>query len=69
MTKKVISYQYLPTRLPILPTAVVWLCLDRLQVRPLWQGVVYTILGLLWIAAIVNLFQETQVDPFTGQVQ
>lgn len=62
---KVIHPNNLPTRPPILLTAVNFLALDRLQ-PPGWiYGVTYTILALLWIASIFLIVREKRVDIFT----
>lgn len=62
--KKVISRKNLPTRLPAIFTAVMWLLLDRLE-SPSWvQGVAWTLVALIWIGSIISIVQEHDVDVF-----
>lgn len=65
--KKVISRKNLPTQAPVLTTAIVWLLLDRLAAPGWFIGVVWTLVGLLWLAFIVNLADELDVDIFKDQ--
>lgn len=52
MKHKVVSGSNLPARFPITLTIAAWLLMDRLH-SPGWvYGVVWTILAVLWIAAI-----------------
>lgn len=49
---KVVCPKYLPPRLPLGWTIIVWLLMDRLQASGICQGVVYTLLSLWWVATI-----------------
>jgi hypothetical protein len=62
---KVIHPKNLPSKLPLLLTAVAWLMLDRLQPAGWVHGVVYTIIAILWIISIVGMVREQQLDIFT----
>lgn len=63
MTRKVIDHKYLPTRLPIVGTAV-WLHLLNYYNAPGWAwGVSGTILTVFWIVAIVALVTQKTVKP------
>jgi len=66
MSKKtfVWSKQTLPPRLPITSTAVVWLLLDYTNAVGWVQGVIWTLVGIWWIAVVVALFKVTTINPF-----
>jgi multisubunit Na+/H+ antiporter MnhE subunit len=59
---KKVSPKNLPTRLPFLFSAVIWLLLDRFQASDLISGIVYTLLAIIWIGALVGLHQEKHCD-------
>lgn len=61
---KVISRKNLPARPPVLLTAVVYLFLDKFQASGVVWGVVFTILALFWIAWIIALFKEEDINIF-----
>lgn len=61
---KVIKSSNLPTKPLILLTVVVLLALDHWQASDVVRGVFYAILALLWIAAIIMIIKEDQVDLF-----
>lgn len=62
--KKVIKVGNLPTRLPLLTTAVSWLILDRIQ-APSWLfGSVGTILFIIWVTALHSMLTERKIDIF-----
>jgi hypothetical protein len=67
--RRVISRSSLPTHLPISETAVVWLILDRAGASGVAQGVVWTLLSIVWLAAIVLLLSEEQVDILDREEQ
>ena len=58
---KVISYKLLPTRLPIWPTIITWLVMDRLQPAEWIWGAVIVFWLLAWLGAIVELRSEEHV--------
>mgnify|MGYP001609613468 CR=1 FL=1 len=63
---KTIAYKNLPARPPILLTAVTWLGLDRVD-APGWAwGIAITLLVLIWIAQVVGMVKEVNVDLFAG---
>ena len=63
---KVIAHKNLPFRPPVIGTAVAALVLDRLDAPQLAWGVVGTIYALFWIAWIVAMFHQEQVNLFTA---
>lgn len=62
--KKVIARENLPTKMPVLLTAICWLLLDRLALPGWAQGVAWTLVGLLWTGAIIQISRESTVDLF-----
>lgn len=56
--KKVVHSANLPARLPIYQTATVWLLVDRFDTPPLWRGVIYAVLALIWVGAFIRLWVE-----------
>ncbi len=64
MKHKVISWKNLPTRLPVWPSIIIWLLMDRVHPPEWLVGVGYTIMVLIWIMAIVSMVTETKVDIF-----
>lgn len=67
MNRKVISFKNLPSRFPVLSTIVFYLLLDKLN-SPGWLwGVVGTVMGLVWIGAIIAIWTQKQVDIFEGK--
>lgn len=60
--KKVIGRSSISSFIPLIPTLVVWLTLDRLG-APAWVcGVVYTLVALVWIDNIHGLCTEEVVE-------
>lgn len=66
-SKKVISYKNLPARFPVLLSLVAWLMLDRLDPAGWVQGVVWTVIGILWIASFIGAYTQDLVDVFNGK--
>jgi hypothetical protein len=60
----VIKKSNLPTRLPVLLTAVVYLLLDRFHPADWVWGAVGAVFVLVWIGAFVAWFKEDEVDIF-----
>lgn len=58
-----INNKYLPPRLPIWPTLVTWLLMDRLQAGPLAWGIVGTIGAIVWIVTVVTVVLYVPVHP------
>lgn len=63
MTRRVISYKYLPVRLPLFQTITLALVLDRLQPPGIVWGIVATLVCLWWVGAAVALAGEVNVLP------
>lgn len=62
MNKKVISWDNLPVRYPVLPTVVVWLLMDRFHASGWIQGVVWTLVGIIWLVVIISAWTSDSVD-------
>lgn len=62
--RRVIDASCLPLRMPLLPSIVLWLLLDRLQAPGFVWGIVGTIMALLWISWVCcKLGYEESVKP------
>ena len=61
---KVVSEKNLPTRFPIINTAVFYLLLDRFDASGWAWGVVFTILAIAWIISIIRFIKQEQVELF-----
>jgi hypothetical protein len=61
---KVIDSENLPARLPLWSSITVWLLLDRLQAPGWVYGVMGTLFAIIWIAAIVKFFRQTETKIF-----
>lgn len=64
--RRVIAFRCLPMRLPVGPTIVLWLLLDRLQVRGTWLGLIWGLWGVVALIAVVAVFTQKQVDLFAS---
>ena len=62
--KKVISFNNLPPKSPIVSTGVAYLFLDKFDASGLVWGIVGTVFVLVWIVWIVDLLNFTPVDIF-----
>lgn len=61
---KVIKYVNLPTRLPVVTTAVHFLLLDKFS-APMWVwGAWGAVMVMFWIAVITRFFTQQTVDVF-----
>lgn len=62
---KVVAWKYLPTRLPVQFTVVVWLLVDRFrsQFSPFNQGAIWATMALIWIGSMIALWNEEHVAP------
>lgn len=66
--RNVISRRCLPTRLPLMETILMWLVLDYTHAAGWVQGVLWTLVALLWIgAALVLLDQDQKPLPGFGE--
>lgn len=63
MKRKVIAFKYLPSRLPITFSILVWLLLDRFKPTDLWTGATYCFLVVLWIICIFGVFSQEAAAP------
>lgn len=59
---KVISRKQLPTHLPLNSTLIMWLFLEKTDAPDLVWGAVGLLYFLFWVAAIIAIRQEEQVD-------
>jgi len=60
--RKVIKRNNLPIRPPLTITLVMYLLLEHFN-APGWAwGIVGTILGILWIGGILDIFNEEDID-------
>ena len=67
--KRVIAPSSLPARIPLWPTIVIYLLLEKLQATDLVKGVVYTLLVIWWVVAIYNSNREESRDvPGFGDI-
>lgn len=61
---KVVKYKNLPARLPVWPTIVLWLLLDRLRAPGWVWGVCGTITALGWLGSLAQLLYQKETDIF-----
>lgn len=67
MKQRVVSVKFLPTKLPLNTTIAGWLLLDRLGIPGWGWGVWWTVVVLVWIAAIkIKFFDEEAVEINLG---
>lgn len=62
--KRVVAPSSLPTRIPLWPTIVIYLLLEKLQATGVVQGIVYTLLALWWIGAFASMYHEERHDVY-----
>jgi len=60
---KVLAFKYLPSRIPIGGTAILYLLLDRPHIPGWAKGACWAIMALIWIACIVGIWNEKHVSP------
>ena len=51
-----------PIRLPLLSSVILWIVLDKLQAAEWVKGVSWTIMGFLWLFAIVCIYNSESLD-------
>ena len=61
---KVVSYGNLPVNPPLQLSALAWLVLDKIGASDVVWGIVYTIIGLLWLGWLLRKISEEHVDLF-----
>jgi hypothetical protein len=66
---RVIRLQSLPTRLPIISTAVLGLLLDRIDAPGWLWGALGVIVATAWAATIAFIIWERHADPFDPREQ
>lgn len=64
--EKRIAIKNLPLRFPVWQIITAWLLLDRLQAPGYAYGITFTILGIVFLAAIVDRIYYTDVDVLSG---
>lgn len=69
MENKVVSRKNLPSSLPILTTAVIYLLLDKFHVSDVIWGAFGVIVVLMWVGALVSITKQNQVNPFKKENQ
>lgn len=63
MKRPVISRKYLPTGIPVFPTLIIWLMLDRIQPPAMIYGIVWTLWALIFVALTVQCFHDEPTHP------
>lgn len=63
---KVIPNKIMPTRLPIWPTCVVYLLMDKFNAVGWVWGAVGVLWLIVWIVAIARLLNEQEIDLDKG---
>jgi len=63
-TMKVIKYENLPARKPLLFTAVLYLFLDKFNAPGYVWGICGTLMLLFWIGYFAKLYKQEKVDIF-----
>lgn len=63
---RVIARKNLPARIPVFSTVVLWLLLDRLGVRGVWVGVIWTLWGVWVLIAVFVFFMQHETDILGG---
>jgi hypothetical protein len=61
---KVIKRKNLPSRPPLLLTAVLYLFLDKFNAPDLIWGILGTLMAIIWVAVIYSMVKEDDVDIF-----
>ncbi len=58
---KVISFNQLPTRLPVGWSCLIYLMMDKFQAGALAWGIVGTLMAIVWIVSITVICKEERV--------
>jgi hypothetical protein len=61
--RDVIANEYMPVRLPVIPTVALWLLLDRLAVPGWAWGVFWTVFAFLWFSSTLGLWFQREKHP------
>jgi len=60
--RKVIDGKQLPAKLPITFTAMMWLLLDHLQPFGWVQGMIWTLVAIVWILSIFAVWTQDSIE-------
>lgn len=62
--RRVVHGNNLAVRMPVFQTITTWLALDHWSAPTWFYGASFTLLGIVWILAIVDMFVREAVDVF-----
>lgn len=62
MQRTVLSWKYLPTRLPVWNTVILFLALDYWEANDTIRAVAITLLVIVWVVCLVGIFTERKVN-------
>lgn len=68
-TKKVISTNNLPARLPIYQTLTAWIALDYFNAPQWLWGAIGLFFIILWIVAIITISNQKHIDLFDDKMK
>ena len=64
---KVIHAKNLPVRFPVAGTIACYLLLEHFTAPGWVYGVVFTVLGIIWVGGVFQLARQSAVDIFEGK--
>jgi hypothetical protein len=64
MKRKKIKATCLPSKPPLTLTIAVVVALDYYQASGIVTGILYTLLALIWIAVLIDIFNAEYIDVF-----
>lgn len=64
MRQKKIKATCLPSRLPLTLTIAIVMALDYYQASGIVTGIFYTVLALIWLVALIDIFKCEYIDVF-----
>ncbi len=64
MKKKVVAVKNEKTKLPIEFTALCWMLMDRFHAIGWVKGMAWTLIAVIWIGLLYNIWIEEEVDIF-----
>ena len=65
--RKVIDLNNLPTKFPATTTLACLLAIDVWGIPSWGEGVIWTLLALIWLGAAINFYREKRIDIFEGK--
>ena len=65
--KKVLNRDNLPTKFPGVTTLAALLAIDVWSIPGWGQGIIWTLLAILWIGSIVNICREKNINIFENE--